>query len=139
MQGVAEKIPFEEGSYDAVVNVESARCYRDIEVFFRGVHKVLDADGHFLFADMIEKEEVKDIREKLHKCGFKIVTETEITKNVAKGLVKDTIRRKELIHKKVPGMLRKSFESFAGTEGTKRFESFTNGKFEYWSFVLAKN
>lgn len=139
VQGVAEKIPFEEGSYGAVVNVESARCYRDIEVFFRGVHKVLDADGHFLFADMIEKEEVKDIREKLHNCGFKIVTETEITKNVAQGLVKDTIRRKELIHKKVPGMLRKSFESFAGTEGTKRFESFTNGKFEYWSFVLAKN
>ena len=58
---------------------------------------------------------------------------------LAKGLEKDTIRRKELIHKKVPGMLRKSFESFAGTEGTKRFESFTNGKFEYWSFVLAKN
>ena len=33
----------------------------------------------------------------------------------------------------------KSFEEFAGTKGTKRFESFNNGKFEYWSFVLIKN
>jgi ubiquinone/menaquinone biosynthesis C-methylase UbiE len=139
VQGVAEKIPFEDGSYDAVVNVESARCYRDIEVFFKGVHRVLSTDGHFLFADMIEKEEVEDIRKKLQKNGFKIITETEITKNVAKGLQMDTERRKEMIHNKVPGMLRKSFESFAGTEGTKRFNSFTNGKFEYWSFVLSKN
>jgi ubiquinone/menaquinone biosynthesis C-methylase UbiE len=139
VQGVAEKIPFEEGSYDAVVNVESARCYRDIEVFFKGVYKVLDAKGHFLFADMIEKDEVEDIRKKLQNCGFKIVTESEITKNVTKGLEMDTMRRKELIHKKVPGMLHKSFENFAGTEGTKRFKSFTNGKFEYWSFVLSKN
>ena len=139
VQGVAEKIPFEDGSYDAVVNVESARCYRDINVFFKGVHRILNDDGHFLFADMIEKEEVEDIRNRLKSCGFKIITESEITKNVAHGLKLDTERRRKLIHKKVPGMLRKPFESFAGTEGTKRFESFNNGKFEYWSFVLSKN
>lgn len=32
-----------------------------------------------------------------------------------------------------------SLEKKAGTKGTKRYESFRNGKFEYWSFVLVKN
>ena len=35
--------------------------------------------------------------------------------------------------------LQKSFGEFAGTKGTSRFDSFSNGKYEYWSFVLTKN
>ena len=88
---------------------------------------------------MIEKDEVEDIRKDLISCGFKIKSETDITKNVSQGLIMDTERRKTLIQKKVPGMLQSSFLTFAGTEGTTRFNSFTNGKFQYWSFVLTKN
>ncbi len=139
VEGRAEKIPFDAETYDAVVNVESARCYSDIKIFFREVHRILDPDGHFLFADMIEKGEVEDIRKKLQSCGFTINSEKEITKNVAKGLELDTKRREMLIQKRIPGLLKKSFEKFAGTKGTERYESLNNGKFEYWSFVLTKN
>ena len=72
------------------------------------------------------------------QCGFSILDEKEITKNVVKGLELDTERRETLIKKKVPGVLKKFFLTFAGTKGTKRFDSFNNGKFEYWSFVLTK-
>ncbi|MFC2116841.1 class I SAM-dependent methyltransferase [Bacteroidota bacterium] len=139
VEGRAEKIPFDTNTYDAVVNVESARCYSDINIFFKEVHRVLNPDGHFLFADMVDKGEVDDIRKKLQNCGFNISSEREITKNVAKGLEMDTKRRETLIQNKIPGMLQKSFSRFAGTEGTERFESFRNGKYEYWSFVLRKN
>jgi len=138
MEGRAEKIPVVSGSYDAVVNVESARCYSNIKTFFHEVHRVLNHDGHFFFADMIEKGEVDDIRKKLDATGFYIQAETDITKNVAKGLELDNLRREMLINKRIPGMLRKLFNNFAGTKGTQRFESFSNGKFEYWSFVLTK-
>jgi ubiquinone/menaquinone biosynthesis C-methylase UbiE len=138
-EGRAEKIPAETASYDALVNVESARCYSDIRTFFKEVHRVLIADGFFLFADMIEKDEVLKIKEDLSACGFSIVSEKEITPNVAKGLELDTKRRENLIRKKVPGMLRRSFEKFAGTKGSTRYDSFNNGKFEYWSFILRKN
>lgn len=138
VEGRAEKLPFENKTYDAVVNVESARCYSNIKTFFKEVHRVLVDDGHFLFADMIEKSEVEDMRQKLKECGLKIVSETNITRNVAKGLELDSKRREVLIDTKIPGMLKKSFAKFAGTKGTARFESFSNGKFEYWSFVLAK-
>lgn len=138
LEGRAEKIPVETASCDAVVNVESARCYSNIKTFFNEVNRVLTDDGHFLFADMIEKEEVSDLRNKLLECGFVIKSETDITKNVALGLELDTKRREELIENKIPGMLKKSFASFAGTKGTARFNSFNNGKFEYRSFVLQK-
>lgn len=138
IEGRAEKLPFEKESYDAVVNVESARCYSDIKVFFNEVHRVLTPEGHFLFADMMEKGTVEEIKEKLMHCGFSIVDEKEITKNVVKGLELDTERRETLIQKKVPGILKKFFLTFAGTKGTTRFNSFNNGKFEYWSFVLSK-
>ena len=138
-QGIAENIPADDNSHDVFVNVESARCYSDVEVFFREVHRVLKDDGHFLFADMIEKEDVEEIRKKLKNCGFTIKKENNITPNVARGLELDTQRREQLIDKKVPGGLRKYFKKFAGTKGTSRFESFRNGTFEYWSFVLTKN
>jgi ubiquinone/menaquinone biosynthesis C-methylase UbiE len=138
VEGVAEKLPFEKESYDAVVNVESARCYRDIKVFFNEVHRVLSSEGHFLFADMMEKGHVDIIRQKLQECGFSIIKENEITKNVAKGLELDTVRRETLIKNKVPSILKEFFMKFAGTKGTTRYNSFYNGKFEYWSFVLTK-
>ncbi|MBE0655261.1 MAG: class I SAM-dependent methyltransferase [Bacteroidales bacterium] len=139
IQGRAEKIPASAESCDAVVNVESARCYSDIQTFFREVHRVLNPRGHFLFADMMEKGEVETIRKKLNSNGFEIQSETEITKNVVQGLELDNQRRQMLIENKIPGFLKKAFASFAGTKGTKRYESFRNGKFEYWSFVLVKN
>jgi ubiquinone/menaquinone biosynthesis C-methylase UbiE len=136
--GKAEKIPFKESSFDAVVNVESARCYSNIKVFFKEVYRVLSKEGHFLFADMIEKNETEVMRQNLKECGFIIQQEKEITPNVSKGLELDTRRRENLIIKKVPGLLKNAFLEFAGTKGTKRYNSFNNGKFEYRSFVLTK-
>jgi len=139
LQGRAEKIPFETSSCDAVINVESARCYSNISTFFDEVHRVLAPSGYFLFADMIETDKLDEIRTDLQKSGFSIQKETEITNNVAKGLELDTKRREQLIKGKVPSALQSLFSNFAGTEGTERFNSFRNGKFQYWSFVLVKN
>ncbi|UCG26961.1 MAG: class I SAM-dependent methyltransferase [Bacteroidales bacterium] len=137
VEGRAEKIPFNAGSYDAVVNVESARGYSNIVAFFREVYRILSPDGHFLFADVMGKGKVEEIRKKLQVCGFKIDKEKEITRQVARGLELDTKRREMMIQTKVPGILQKSFEKWAGTKGTDRFNSFGNGRFEYLSFVLS--
>jgi ubiquinone/menaquinone biosynthesis C-methylase UbiE len=138
-KGRAEKIPVDDSSHDVVVNVESARCYSNIKTFFKEVNRVLRPNGHFMFADMIGNGEVHEIRNKLKECGFKIKSEKHITPNVVKALDNDTQRREALINSKIPKFLQKSFAQFAGTKGTERYESFTNGKFEYWSFVLVKS
>lgn len=139
LKGEAEKLPLEKNSYDAIVNVESARCYSSIETFFSEANRVLKPNGHFLFADMIEGTDVENIRKKLVQAGFEIHSEQNITKNVAEGLLLDSKRREQLITENIPRFLHKNFKKFAGTEGTTRFNSFTDGTYEYRSFVLRKN
>jgi len=138
-RGFAEKLPFEAGSFDALVNVESARCYTSLKIFFDEVHRVLRDDGTFLFADMIRPRDVEDVKQKLSESGFRIVREMEITKNVVEALNRDSHRRDTLIRKKVPGFLVASFLAFAGAKGTERYDSFTNGTYSYWSFDLEKS
>lgn len=47
----AERLPFPDGSFDAVVNIESSHCYGEVGSFFREAARVLAAGGVFLFAD----------------------------------------------------------------------------------------
>jgi ubiquinone/menaquinone biosynthesis C-methylase UbiE len=137
-KGSAESIPEPSESFDAVVNVESARCYRDIRQFFEEVYRVLIPGGSFLFADMMEEDHLPEIKQSLKSTGFSWVEEKDITANVVKGLEKDSKRREKLIQGRIPRGLRKSFKSFAGTRGTNRFNSFSNGKYRYYSFTLKK-
>jgi ubiquinone/menaquinone biosynthesis C-methylase UbiE len=137
-KGIAEKLPYGPNSFDAVVNVESARCYSSLTVFFNEVNRVLRDNGQFLIADMIRPKNLSDFKSKLESCGFNIVHETDITSNVVEALDRDTERREYLIRKKVPGFLISHFDTFAGTKGTERYRSFTDGTYQYWSFVLKK-
>ncbi|QDU31359.1 Phthiotriol/phenolphthiotriol dimycocerosates methyltransferase [Anatilimnocola aggregata] len=51
--GDAENLPFEDDTFDAVVNVESSHCYRSDPAFLAQVRRVLRTGGHVLFADLI--------------------------------------------------------------------------------------
>ncbi|MFC2089320.1 class I SAM-dependent methyltransferase [Bacteroidota bacterium] len=138
VHGYAEKLPFEDASFDFVVNVESARCYADMQGFFHQVHRVLKPGGKLLIADMIYPKDVDEFNERIINAGFKIIKETNISKNVVEALKKDSERRESLIVEKAPKFLHSSFKTFAGTIGTSRFNNFANGTFEYWSFILEK-
>lgn len=137
-KGIAENLPYEAKTFDAIVNVESARCYRSLDVFFNQVHRVLKDDGQFLFADMVRPRKLGELKSKLDACGFTLIHETDITANVIESLDRDTERRQKLIRNKVPGFLVTSFDSFAGAKGTERYVAFTDGTYQYWSFVLKK-
>lgn len=136
--GIAEKLPFEDNEFDFVVNVESARCYNDMQAFFNEVYRVLKPDGKLLIADMIYPKELDDFNSRLANSKFKKVHETNISKNVVAALEKDSERREHLIDTKAPKILRKSFRTFAGTKGTSRYNNFATGVFQYWSFVCEK-
>ncbi len=87
---------------------------------------------------MIKKEEVREMHNRIQQEGFKIESRDNITNNVINALGKDSHRRVKLITTLVPGSLRGAFKQFAGTEGTARYDSFVNGKYEYWVFALNK-
>ena len=56
--GDAERLPFDDADFDAVVNVESSHCYGHIEALVAEAIRVLRPGGSFLFADFRSREEM---------------------------------------------------------------------------------
>jgi len=137
--GDAESLPFEENTFDAIINIESSRCYGSMERFLSEIYRVLRLDGYFLFADFRHKEEIPSLREKLNKSGLELLKEEVITPNVLKAMELDHKRKVRLIQRKVPNLLHKSLESFAGTKDSRIYESFKFGVNIYFNYILQKN
>lgn len=137
-QGDAEKLPFEAGVFDAVINVESSHCYGDFPKFVREAFRVLKPGGHFLHADFRDATELQQWKEHLLAAGFELVQETDITPNVLVALDADDERKRTLIQRLIPKWLLKSFQDFAGTKGSVVHQAFAKGEMRYLSFVLKK-
>ncbi len=138
VRGDAHKLPFDDKSFDALVNVESSRAYKNVPQFFSEVHRVLRDDGVFLLTDMRWHGDLELLRTQIQDAGFRIDTEVNITKNVVRSLDIDDERRKLLMRRKVPKFLIKAFGEFAGVRGSGRYASFASGDMQYVSFRLVK-
>lgn len=138
IQGEAESLPFPEGRFDVVINVESARCYGNLGRFFREVFRVLEPGGRFLFADMMRGGDVERTDGLLLEAGFETIRKDDILENVVLALEQDSRSKQALIDARVPGFLRRGFYEFAGIVNSDRFNAFANGDFHYLSYTLRR-
>ncbi len=138
-QGNAENLPFQPSSFDAVVNIESSHCYGSIPVFLKEVHRVLRPGGHFLYSDYCPENQLDTLRHQISQSGFSIKSEADISANVLKALQTDDGRKRDLINRKVPRLLKGFFYEFAGLQGTRSYNSaLRRGEKIYFRFVLEK-
>lgn len=137
--GDAESLPFEENTFDVVVNVESSHCYGYMERFLREVYRVIRPNGYFLFADFRSKDKIFSLREQLKDSGFELLKEEIITPNVLRALELGHESKLGLIQQKAPKVLHKSLESFIGIKGSRIYESLRMKETEYLNYVLQKN
>ena len=139
VQGCADDLPFEDGKFDAVVNVESSRCYPDMLGFLHEVYRVLKPGGHLLFSDMRYKEDFPTLQKQFDEVGFNKLVEKDILPNVVASLEGDNERKKKWIEEKAGAkFLYKTYEEFAGTIGSQRYKLFKDGKMGYWNLTLQK-
>jgi ubiquinone/menaquinone biosynthesis C-methylase UbiE len=138
-QGDAESLPFDENTFDVILNVESSLCYGSMERFLCQVFRVLRPNGYFLFTDFRGKDKIDVLREQLINSGLEVLKEERITSNVLKALDCDNTRKLRLIYQKVPRIMRQLFRHFAGIQGTKTYEAFSMGDTDYRSFILRKS
>jgi ubiquinone/menaquinone biosynthesis C-methylase UbiE len=136
--GDAERLPFDDNSFDAVVNVESSHCYPSIERFLEEVRRVLLPGGYFLYADFRGSNSLEGWQRALKSSRLSLLQETDITGHVIAALDKDEARKLELIDRLVPRLLRPSFLDFAAVRGSTLYEGFRTGTYTYRSFVLRK-
>jgi ubiquinone/menaquinone biosynthesis C-methylase UbiE len=135
VNGNAEELPFENESYDIVVNVESCHTYGKPARFFSEVARVLRPQGYLLIADFRGKPEVPLFRQQLLDTGLQLLHEENITPNIVKALELDDARKTGLIQ---PGIFQKPFQAFSGTKDSITYKTFNSGEMEYLYFVLQK-
>jgi len=137
-QGDAESLPFDDNSFDAVVNVESSHCYSSMDDFLAQVRRVLRPGGYFLFADLRDNDRGAMLNEQLNRSQMTLIRRSDITRNVIEAMNQDSDRKMELIAESVSKPFLNPFREFAGIRGSAIYEGLAAGEVIYQSFVLQK-
>ena len=132
-QGDSEQLPFEDNTFDVVINVESSHCYASMEKFLNEVKRVLKPNAAFLFCDLRRAEGMNGLLNKLNADGLQLITKKDITLNVIEASKQMTAERLNAISNFKYSWLRKILHSFAAVEGSKMYKSFTSGQSKYIS------
>lgn len=141
MQGDAENLRFDAASFDVVLNVESAHCYRSIPRFLAEVHRVLRPGGELLFADFASKR--NGALERMHGAlaggPLRSVRVNDITPNVVRALELDEARKRELLQRWVTGPFKTFARGAYAMEGTAMRRELESGQTVYLAAVLRKD
>lgn len=138
IKGDAEALPFEDESFDAVINVESSHCYGSMDAFLTQVRRVLRPGGSFLHADLRDRDGAALWRFQLERSGMTITREIDITRNVLTALDADNERKSTLISKWIPRSLHAAFADFAALRGSLIYDGFRTRAFVYRCYTLQK-
>lgn len=137
--GNAEALPFEDASFDVVINVESSHCYGSVEDFLSEVHRVLRPGGHFLFTDVRHHRTMDLLKEQLSSSPLRLLEQRDITPNIIKALELEKPRKLALIAKRVPRFLITPVTDFsAATEDSTVWRSLSSGTSQYLTAFMRK-
>ena len=138
VHGDAEDLPFDDVSFDALVNVESSHCYGSMSRFLAEVVRVLRPGGHFLFADFRRNKDLQLLDRQFDESGLRTLVRQDITPNVVAAIEMDNERKLGQIRGAAPRWLRGVMAEFAGAPGSRIYDDFTSGATNYVSYVLRK-
>ncbi len=137
-QGDAEKLPFPDESFDAVINVESSHCYPHFPRFLAEVARVLRPGGHFLYTDMRQAPEIPAWEAAIADVPLRVVSETVINDGVLRGLEKNSAQQAKMINRTFPAFLRAMVRPAFGLKGGSFFQSLQNGGISYRRYCFVK-
>lgn len=139
IQGDALNLPFEDESFDIVINVESSHCYPDMSEFLSEVYRVLKPGGHFLLADHRRADEIPDLMQVLTTPSWGRFDNIDITANVVAALEADSERKSSFIDEsKLPRLAKHVCKEFAACVGSRMFADLKSGHVRYLSFAMEK-
>ena|SRR5215217_6976557 len=138
VHGDAESLPFDDESFDAVINVEASHAYPRLARFLGEVVRVLRPGGHFLYADFRGESEFHDWDAALAETGLRQVSQRVINPEVLRGMNNNAQRSRDMIDQLLPAPVRPFGRRFAGVPGTGIYRVFENGKAEYRMYCFTK-
>ncbi|MEO6787193.1 MAG: methyltransferase domain-containing protein, partial [Chthoniobacteraceae bacterium] len=137
--GDAQKLPFADASFDAVINVEASHCYPDFSRFLSEVARVLRPGGHFLYADFRFSEALAEWDADIAAAPLEIVQTRDIGANVLKGMDRNGERSLALIRARLPRLMHSLGRDFAGVPGSRVYVAIQKGELFYRSWCFRKD
>mgnify|MGYP003320205109 FL=1 len=138
VKGDAESLPFDDKSFDAVINVESSHCYGDMAVFVKEAARVLKPSGYLSWVDLRGEDMVSDTESAFNIPELNCIYEETITPQVLQALDDIHERKIELIDLHVPKFLQPAFRDFSGVRNSKIYNAFKDGSAVYLAKAYQK-
>ena len=140
VRGDAGALPFADGSFDVVVNVEASHCYPDFARFLAEVARVLRPGGRFLYADFrfADGGAIEAWERDLAAAPLRCVERRVINAEVKRGMDLNTARSLALIDRHLPRFMRGAGRDFAGVKGSRVYEALAGGTLSYRSYAFVK-
>ena len=134
-EGDAENLPFEDGSFDIVTNLESSHSYPNIHRFYDEVHRVLAPGGHFLYTDTLAGPHMVQCIAYLQHIGFDLERQRDITRNVLLSCDEIAATRVQAFDQRNDQNL---MQNFLATPGSDVYRNMQSGTWTYFILKLRK-
>jgi SAM-dependent methyltransferase len=134
-EGDAEDLPFPDGTFDVVTNIESSHSYPTISRFYQGVWRVLRAGGSFLYADLFPLARWNENIRRLRDIGFSLERRQDITENVLLSCEQTAAGK---VNAYAAGNDREFMSNFLGMPDSQVYRGMRAGAWSYSIVKLAK-
>ncbi len=138
VEGDAQKLPFPDQSFDAVLNVEASHCYPDFPGFLREVARILRPGGYFLCADFRFSDLHEAWARDIAAAPLTVVQTRSINAEVLRGMNCNAERSLSLIRRRLPKFLHALGRDFAGVPGSRVYNALQSGELSYRSWCFQK-
>lgn len=139
VQGNAEKLPFEDESFDVVLNVEASHCYPHFPRFLAEVVRVLRPGGYFPYADLRPSNEIAEWEAYLADTPLRQLSQKEINAEVLRGIEKNSQKSRDLVDRHLPAFLRFAGREYIGVQGTQLYRYLESGDISYRMYCFTKD
>jgi SAM-dependent methyltransferase len=134
-EGDAEKLPFRDGEFDVVTNIESSHSYPNLSAFYREVYRVLAPGGCFCYTDVMPVQAITEYLGVLQATGFTMEIERDITENVL--LSCDEVARAR-VGAFAAGNDPELMNNFLAAPGSQVYEDMRSGRWSYRIYRFRK-
>jgi SAM-dependent methyltransferase len=124
--GDAEHLPFDDGAFEVVTNIESSHTYPNLRAFLGEVRRVLGSGGWFLYTDLLPVQRWAEVRALLGPLGLTVVSDRHITPNVLASC--DAVAANRVHAFDQPDAV---IDNFLAVPGSAVYEQMASGAWEY--------